>query len=141
MGLMRWLRGGDENSATANAMGAGMAELDALFRPSKHKQTEHIQESRRRRVDINNGAGTDVDLDSGIAIIRRRDHTADDAAAANGATAEAAPAHDVTAAPAPVAGVDAAPAPRRRHAPITRRGASVLPATLTVSAAAVEPGD
>src|SRR5215475_14352466 len=72
MGLMRWLRGGDENSATANAMGAGMAEIDALFRPSKHKQTEHVQESRRRRVDVHNGADSGVDLDSGLAVIRRR---------------------------------------------------------------------
>src|SRR5215475_10399941 len=96
MGLMRWLRGGDENSATANAMGAGMAEIDALFRPSKHKQTEHIQESRTRRVDINNGAGSDVDLEMGVALIRRRSRgddlamataTADEATAADQAMA------------------------------------------------------
>lgn len=70
MGLLRWMRGGDENTAGTNAVSAGLAELDALFRPSKHKQTEHIQEARRRRVDIGNGSG--VDLDRGVAVIRRR---------------------------------------------------------------------
>jgi hypothetical protein len=67
MGLMRWMRGGDENSATAAAVSAGLAEIDGLFRPSRHKQTEHIQESKRRRVDVANGAG--VDLERGIATL------------------------------------------------------------------------
>lgn len=69
MGLMRWLRGGEENSAATGVISAGLAEIDALFRPSKHKQTEHIQETRRRRVDVHNGAG--IDLDRGVAVIRR----------------------------------------------------------------------
>jgi hypothetical protein len=66
--VLRWLRGGDENDAAANAISAGLAELDALFRPSKHKQTEHVEESKRRRVDAATGQG--IDLDRGIAIIR-----------------------------------------------------------------------
>jgi hypothetical protein len=70
MGLLRWLRGGDENGAAANSISAGLAELDALFRPSKHKQTEHVEESKRRRVDVANGQG--IDLDRGTAVIRRR---------------------------------------------------------------------
>jgi hypothetical protein len=70
MGLLRWLRGGDENDAAANAVSAGLAELDALFRPSKHKQTEHVEESKRRRVDAATGQG--VDLDRGVAVIRTR---------------------------------------------------------------------
>jgi hypothetical protein len=70
MGLMRWLRGGEENNAAANLISAGLAEIDGLFRPSKHKQTEHIEESKRRRVDVANGAG--IDLDRGIAVIRSR---------------------------------------------------------------------
>lgn len=74
MGLMRWMRGGDENSSTANAVSAGLAELDALFRPSKHKQTEHVEEARRRRVDVGNGSG--VDLERGIAVIRPKARTA-----------------------------------------------------------------
>lgn len=69
MGLLRWLRGGDESSATTAAVSAGLAEIDGLFRPSKHKQTEHVQETRRRRIDVANGAG--VDLDRGLAVIRR----------------------------------------------------------------------
>jgi hypothetical protein len=67
MGLMRWMRGGDENSATAAAVSAGLAEIDGLFRPSRHKQTEHVEESKRKRVDVANGAG--IDLERGIATL------------------------------------------------------------------------
>ncbi|MEV4415108.1 hypothetical protein [Catellatospora sp. NPDC049609] len=67
MGLLRWLRGND-NSATA-MVSAGLAEIDGLFRPTKHKQTEHVQEASRRRVDVANGSG--IDLDRGVAVIRR----------------------------------------------------------------------
>jgi hypothetical protein len=137
MGILRWMRGGDDdNSAVGNALGAGMAEIDALFRPSKHKQTEHIQESRRRRVDVANGADSDVDLDMGIAVIRRRD----------GATPSAVPdafaATGTDAAPtAPAAGGARATGPDRRHAPITRRGIGGSPAAMTASVAATEPDD
>ena len=68
MGLLRWLRGGDENGAAASAISAGLAEIDGLFRPSKHKQTEHVEESKRRRIDVANGAG--IDLDRNVAVIR-----------------------------------------------------------------------
>jgi hypothetical protein len=67
MGILRWLRGGEENGAAANVISAGLAEIDGLFRPSKHKQTEHIEESKRKRVDVANGAG--IDLDRGVAVI------------------------------------------------------------------------
>jgi hypothetical protein len=67
MGLMRWMRGGDENSATAAAVSAGLAEIDGLFRPSRHKQTEHVEEAKRKRVDVANGAG--IDLERGIATL------------------------------------------------------------------------
>ncbi|HEX6499624.1 MAG TPA: DUF6191 domain-containing protein [Micromonosporaceae bacterium] len=70
MGLLRWLRGGDENSAATAAISAGLAEIDGLFRPSKHKQTEHVEEMKRRRVDVGQGAG--IDLDRGVAVIRPR---------------------------------------------------------------------
>jgi hypothetical protein len=128
MGLLRWMRSGDDNSAAGNALGAGMAEIDALFRPSKHKQTEHIQESRRRRVDVANGADSDVDLDSRVAVIRRRDRGA---AGSDVAVDRAA------------AGVHAGAisAPGRRHASITRRGASASPAAITTTVAAAEPDD
>ena len=127
MGLLRWMRGGDDNSAAGNALGAGMAEIDALFRPSKHKQTEHIQESRRRRVDVANGADSGVDLDSGVAVIRRRDR---------GAAGS-----DVPADRAPAGAAATISAPGRRHAPITRRGAATSPAAITTTAAAAEPDD
>jgi hypothetical protein len=68
MGLMRWMRGGDENTGTTAAISAGLAEIDGLFRPSKHKQTEFIAESKRKRVDVANGS--DIDLDTGKAVIR-----------------------------------------------------------------------
>jgi hypothetical protein len=64
---MRWMRGGDENSATAAAVSAGLAEIDGLFRPSRHKQTEHVEEAKRKRVDVANGAG--IDLERGIATV------------------------------------------------------------------------
>lgn len=70
MSLMKWLRGGDENSATTAAISAGLAEIDGLFRPSRHKQTEHIDETKRRKIDVATGAG--IDLDRGIAVIRFR---------------------------------------------------------------------
>jgi hypothetical protein len=70
MGILRWLRGGDENSAAASAVSAGLAEIDGLFRPSKHKQTEHVEESKRRRIDVSNGAG--IDLDRNVAVIRSK---------------------------------------------------------------------
>lgn len=69
MGLLRWLRGGDDKNGATAMMSAGLAEIDGLFRPTKHKQTEHVQEASRRRVDVANGTG--VDLDNGIAVIRR----------------------------------------------------------------------
>jgi hypothetical protein len=67
MGLLRWLRGGDGDTATAGAISAGLAEIDGLFRPSRHKQTEHVEESKRRRIDVSNAGG--VDLDRGVAVI------------------------------------------------------------------------
>src|SRR5947207_13078730 len=74
MGILRWLRGGDENGAAASAISAGLAEIDGLFRPSKHKQTEHIEESKRRRIDVANGAG--IDLERNVAVIRpKKDET------------------------------------------------------------------
>ena len=78
MGLLRWMRGGDDNSAATSVVSAGLAEIDGLFRPSKHKQTEHVEESKRRRIDVANGAG--IDLDRNVAVIRpKKDETAPDA--------------------------------------------------------------
>src|SRR5262249_23563314 len=68
MGLMRWLRGGDDDATATSIVSAGLAEIDGLFRPSKHKQTEHVEEQKRRRVDVTSADG--VDLDRGVAVIR-----------------------------------------------------------------------
>ena len=67
--FMRWLRGGDENNAATAMMSAGLAEIAGIFQPTKHKQTEHVEEQTRRRIDVANGTG--VDLDRGIAVLRR----------------------------------------------------------------------
>ncbi len=71
MGLMRWLRGGEENSAAASVISAGLAEIDGLFRPSRHKQTEHVEEMKRKRLDVS-AADDGIDLERGIALIRAR---------------------------------------------------------------------
>jgi hypothetical protein len=70
LGILRWLRGGDENNAAASVISAGLAEIDGLFRPSKHKQTEHIEESKRHRINVSNGTG--IDLDRGVAVLRAK---------------------------------------------------------------------
>jgi hypothetical protein len=70
MGLMRWMRGGDEDTSATSVISAGLAEIDGLFRPSKHKQTEHVEASKRKRMDVTSGAG--VDLDQGVAVVRAR---------------------------------------------------------------------
>jgi hypothetical protein len=79
VGLLRWLRGGDDNSGATAMVSAGLAEIDGLFRPTRHKQTEHIQEASRRRVDVANGAG--IDLERGTAVIRRTPTPAEEPAA------------------------------------------------------------
>src|SRR5258705_9572433 len=71
MGLLRWLRGGDEDSSATSMVSAGLAEIDGLFRPSRHKQTEHVEEAKRKRVDVANGTG--VDLERGVATLRSAD--------------------------------------------------------------------
>src|SRR5205807_5961212 len=57
-----------DNGAASSVISAGLAEIDGLFRPSKHKQTEHVEESKRKRIDVSNGAG--IDLERGLAVIR-----------------------------------------------------------------------
>lgn len=72
MGLLRWLRGGDDNDSSVAAMSAGLAELEGFVQPSRRKQTELIQEQERMREDIGNGRQFDsLDLDSGVAVIYR----------------------------------------------------------------------
>ena len=76
MGLLRWLRGGDDNDSSVAAMSAGLAELEGFVQPSRRKQTELIQEQENMREDIGNGLRMDrIDLDSGVAVIYRRPKT------------------------------------------------------------------
>ncbi len=68
MGLMQWMRGGDENSASTGAISAALTAIDGIFRPSRIKQLEFIAESKRKRHDVASNA--DIDLDGGRAVIR-----------------------------------------------------------------------
>jgi|ERR1043165_5940488 hypothetical protein len=73
MGLLRWLRGGDDNDSSVAAMSAGLAELEGFVQPARRKQTELIQEQENMREDIGNGMQMDrIDLESGVAVIYRR---------------------------------------------------------------------
>ncbi len=69
MGLLKWIRGDDENATSTAMMSAGLAEVAGLFQPTRHKQTEHVEETNRRRVDVANGTG--IDLERGVIIVRR----------------------------------------------------------------------
>jgi hypothetical protein len=69
VGLLKWIRGDDEDKTSTAMMSAGLAEIAGIFQPTRHKQTEHIQETNRRRVDIGNGSG--IDLERGVIIMRR----------------------------------------------------------------------
>jgi hypothetical protein len=68
VGLMSWMRGGDEESGSSSVMGAAMTAIDGIFRPSRLKQLEYIAEAKRKRLDVANGS--DIDLDNGRAVIR-----------------------------------------------------------------------
>jgi len=74
--FMRWLRGGDDDTTATAMMSAGLAEVAGLFQPSRHKQTEHVEELKRLRYDA--GASTGVDHELGIAVIRSRPPAAAD---------------------------------------------------------------
>ena len=67
MGLLKWIRGDDENSTSTAMLSAGLAEVAGLFQPTRHKQTEHVEEAKRKRVDVANGAG--IDLERGVAMV------------------------------------------------------------------------
>ncbi len=70
MGLMRWMRGDDDTSA--GMLSAGLAEIGAFFSPGQRKQTEHVEEMKRVRKDVHSsGSPLGIDLDRGVAVIRR----------------------------------------------------------------------
>jgi hypothetical protein len=75
VGLLRWIRGGDDQDTATSMMSAGLAEIAGLFQPTRHKQTEHIEETTRRRLDV--ASANDIDLERGVAIIRRPPSAAD----------------------------------------------------------------
>jgi hypothetical protein len=80
VGLLKWIRGDDDNSTSTGMLSAGLAEIAGVFQPTRHKQTEHVDETTRRRVEVGNGTG--IDLDRGVIIVRRPkvvDEDADDA--------------------------------------------------------------
>jgi|GEM_PF-3704485 len=71
MGLLRWMRGGDENNdASVAGMSTGLAEIEAIFTPSKRKQTELIEEQSISRFDAETGQPLNmIDLDGGTALV------------------------------------------------------------------------
>ena len=69
MGLLKWIRGDDENSTSTGMLSAGLAEVAGIFQPTRHKQTEHVEETKRRRIDVANGTG--ADLENSVFIVRR----------------------------------------------------------------------
>ena len=69
MGLLKWIRGDDENTTATGMLSAGLAEVAGLFQPTRHKQTEHVEETNRRRIDVANGTG--IDLENSVFIVRR----------------------------------------------------------------------
>jgi hypothetical protein len=71
MGLLQWMRG-DSDSPTSAMLAAGLGELSGVLSPGKRKQTELIQEQQNKREDVSNGAPAGIDLDRGVAVIRRR---------------------------------------------------------------------
>lgn len=84
MGLLKWIRGDDENKTSTGMLSAGLSEFAGIFQPTRHKQTEHVDETNRRRIDVANGTG--VDLERGVVVIRRP--KAADAASADETAAE-----------------------------------------------------
>jgi hypothetical protein len=69
VGLLKWIRGDDENATSTAMFSAGLAEIAGLFQPTRHKQTEHVEETNRRRIDVANGTG--IDLERGVIIVKR----------------------------------------------------------------------
>jgi hypothetical protein len=69
VGLLKWIRGDDENSTSTGMLSAGLAEVAGIFQPTRHKQTEHVEETKRRRIDVANGTG--VDLDRAVFVVHR----------------------------------------------------------------------
>jgi hypothetical protein len=65
---MSRLLGRDGRRRTA-IMGIGLAAVDEIFRPTRHRQIDIVAEARRRRVDINSGAGG-IDFERGTAVLR-----------------------------------------------------------------------
>lgn len=71
MGLLRWMRGGDDtNDVSVGGMSTGLAEIEALFVPSKRKQTELIEEQSQSQFDAETGQPLNfIDLDGGTALV------------------------------------------------------------------------
>lgn len=75
MGVLRWLRGGDEPGPGATLGAGGLGELDALLSPGKDRQRENLQTLDALRDEAGDGAGGrersgPIDLDSGVAVVR-----------------------------------------------------------------------
>lgn len=73
MGLLRWLRGGDDADGSVTGMSTGLAEIESVFMPSKRKQTELIEEQSQSRIDAETGEPLNhIDLDGGVVVVHRK---------------------------------------------------------------------
>lgn len=74
MGVLRWLRGGDEPSPGSTLGVSGLGELDALT-PGRDRQLENLQTLDALRDEAGDGSAGRrgaLDLDSGVAVVRVR---------------------------------------------------------------------
>jgi hypothetical protein len=72
MGFVSWLQ--RKYGRRPGGMSTGLAAVDEVFHPLRHKQMEILHEARERAVDVT-ANGRDVDIERGLAIIRRRSPT------------------------------------------------------------------
>ena len=71
MGLLKWLRGKDQ--ATGGLLGMGLAEIDGFFIGAHRRAKDDLKSMTYQRHDADAGAPPwKVDLDRGVAVVRRR---------------------------------------------------------------------
>lgn len=68
MGLLRWLRGGDDNTTSGGGFSLGMAEMEAVFNPGKRHQTELVEDQKHSQVDLQDGENFGDDELTGLLV-------------------------------------------------------------------------
>jgi hypothetical protein len=71
VGLLQWLRAKDQ--ATGGMVGMGLSEIDGFFIGAHRRAKDDLKSMTFQRNDADAGAPPfTVDLDRGIAVVRRR---------------------------------------------------------------------